>query len=296
MALHGKASWVQGSMLGVMVSRVSTGTIAMGLLQDQRNPKVHKVPKALSYQGHLWHKQPQVLLLSKPAPTPRPNGPIPTANGRGKPQGKPERGFGPAIDTNVGANVARNPSLDNLAQSRTMSPVPRESPQRESPGPNGRRTPTQAQQTVKTVSTSENPPQVAAAAGTTRSGSKSRQTRQQNSIDSTTVNESSLRNVTNRQTSPPPPTRQTSNPLSRKGSARNSQTVAVLKELDAAKNRNAWYASELELARKAGYTPNPSSSPILDQRAAESFDDDDKPLIEALIAMKAEVGQCPRVN
>jgi hypothetical protein len=65
--------------------------------------------------------------------------------------------------------------------------------------------------------------------------------------------------------------------------------VALLKELDAAKNRNAWYASELELARKAGYTPNPSSSPILDQRAAESFDDDDKPLIEALIAMKAEL-------
>jgi chromosome segregation ATPase len=75
----------------------------------------------------------------------------------------------------------------------------------------------------------------------------------------------------------------------RKGSARNSQTVALLKELDAAKNRNAWYASELELARKAGYVPNPSSSPILDQRAAESFDDEDKPLIEALIAMKNEL-------
>jgi chromosome segregation ATPase len=77
--------------------------------------------------------------------------------------------------------------------------------------------------------------------------------------------------------------------LSRKGSARNSQTVALLQELDAAKNRNAWYASELELARKAGYTPNPSSNPVLDQRAAESFDDDDKPLIEALIAMKTEL-------
>jgi chromosome segregation ATPase len=65
--------------------------------------------------------------------------------------------------------------------------------------------------------------------------------------------------------------------------------VAVLKELDAAKNRNAWYASELELARKAGYVPNPSSNPVLDQRAAESFDDEDKPLIEALLAMKAEL-------
>jgi chromosome segregation ATPase len=125
--------------------------------------------------------------------------------------------------------------------------------------------------------------------GSARASSKTRTGRQQGSIDSTSE-QSSLRNVTNvRQTSPPPPSRQTSNPLARKGSARNSQTVALLKELDAAKNRNAWYASELELARKAGYVPNPSSSPILDQRAAESFDDDDKPLIEALIAMKAEL-------
>lgn len=221
------------------------------------------------------------------APNPRSNGPIPAANGRGKPQGKPERGFGPAIDTNV-----RNPSVEKVSgspiqgQNRTMSPARRESPQpRESPLANGRRTPTQTQQASKPVGVENNGPPVSMA----RASSKTRTGRQQSSIDSTSE-QSSLRNVTNaRQTSPPPPTRQTSNPLVRKGSARNSQTVALLKELDAAKNRNAWYASELELARKAGYVPNPSSSPILDQRAAESFDDDDKPLIEALIAMKSEL-------
>jgi Galactose oxidase, central domain len=228
------------------------------------------------------------------APTPRSIGPVPAANGRGKPQGKPERGFGPAIDTNL-----RNPSVENISgspiqvQNRTMSPAPRESPQpRESPLANGRRTPTQPTQASKPVGVENNGPPVSmntAAAGTTRASSKTRTGRQQGSIDSTSE-QSSLRNVTNvRQTSPPPPTRQTSNPLARRGSARNSQTVALLKELDAAKNRNAWYASELELARKAGYVPNPSSSPILDQRAAESFDDDDKPLIEALIAMKNEL-------
>ena len=253
--------------------------VAPGSAQPQgpQGPQGSKLPRASMAQ-------------TPPGPPPqqaapsRPNGAIPAANGRGKPQAKPERGFGPAIDTNVGANAARNPSLENMA----MSPVPRESPQRESPLTNGRRTPTQAQQIVKTVTSNENPPQTTVAPG--RSGSKNRQTRQQSSMDSTnTADSSTLRNVTNRQTSPPPPSRQTSNPLSRKGSARNSQTVALLKELDAAKNRNAWYASELELARKAGYTPNPSSSPILDQRAAESFDDDDKPLIEALIAMKAEL-------
>ena len=254
-------------------------------------------------QGPQASKLPRASMAPAPgpppqqaAPAPRLNGATSTPTGRGKQQGKSERGFGPAIDTSVGANTARNPSLESMSmspaqQNRTLSPVPRESPQqqRESPLTNGRRTPTQAQQTAKTVISNENPPPVAAAVAPTRAGSKTRQGRQQNSFDSTNAVESSLRNVTNRQTSPPPPSRQMSNPLSRRGSARNSQTVSLLKELDAAKNRNAWYASELELARKAGYTPNPSSSPMLDQRAAESFDDDDKPLIEALIAMKAEL-------
>lgn len=63
----------------------------------------------------------------------------------------------------------------------------------------------------------------------------------------------------------------------------------LLKELDAARNRNAWYASELELARKAGYVSSSSLSPALDNRAAETFDDDDKPLIEALLAMRTEL-------
>jgi len=65
--------------------------------------------------------------------------------------------------------------------------------------------------------------------------------------------------------------------------------VVLLKELDSARNRNAWYASELELARKAGYVPNASLSPVLDGRGAETFDDDDKPLIEALLAMRTEL-------
>lgn len=92
-----------------------------------------------------------------------------------------------------------------------------------------------------------------------------------------------------RPSSPPPTSRQPSNPVSRRSSMRNSQTVALLKELDAARNRNAWYASELELARKAGYNTNANLSPVLDSRSAETFDDDDKPLIEALLAMRQEV-------
>lgn len=63
----------------------------------------------------------------------------------------------------------------------------------------------------------------------------------------------------------------------------------MLKELDAARNRNAWYASELELARKAGYVPSTSLSPVLDARSMDTFDDEDKPLIEALLAMRTEL-------
>lgn len=105
----------------------------------------------------------------------------------------------------------------------------------------------------------------------------------QGSIDSTL--ESSR---VNRPASPPPPTRQVSNAMSRRSSGRNSQTVALLKELDAARNKNAWYASELELARKGGYVPNTSSSPALD-KSSETFDDEDRPLIEALLAMRTEL-------
>ncbi|KAI8284474.1 hypothetical protein K4K60_001887 [Colletotrichum sp. SAR11_57] len=77
---------------------------------------------------------------------------------------------------------------------------------------------------------------------------------------------------------------------SRQGSrSGNSVDSTTEPELDTARNRNAWYASELELARKAGYVPNASLSPVLDSRAAETFDDEDKPLIEALLAMRTEL-------
>ena len=70
-----------------------------------------------------------------------------------------------------------------------------------------------------------------------------------------------------------------------------SQRHDLMQELEAAKNRNAWYASELALARKEGYQPNASQSPMLDEKAAQSFGDDDKPLLEALVAMRAHLAE-----
>ncbi|KAL7920843.1 hypothetical protein ACQKWADRAFT_297506 [Trichoderma austrokoningii] len=107
------------------------------------------------------------------------------------------------------------------------------------------------------------------------------------SIDAT--GEGMQRMAPNRPTSPTHLVKPINTSLNRRSSGRNSQTVALLKELDSARNRNAWYASELELARKAGYVANASMGPALDGKAIETFDDEDRPLIEALLAMRTEL-------
>jgi hypothetical protein len=66
---------------------------------------------------------------------------------------------------------------------------------------------------------------------------------------------------------------------------------ALIKELEATKSRNAWYASELALARRAGYQPTVSTSPAFDERAANQLGDEDRPLIEAFLAMRAELAK-----
>ncbi|BDD59974.1 hypothetical protein MAP00_005141 [Monascus purpureus] len=66
---------------------------------------------------------------------------------------------------------------------------------------------------------------------------------------------------------------------------------ALIKELEATKSRNAWYASELALAKKAGYTPNPSNILDLDGRATDSLAEDHRPIIEAFLSMKAELAK-----
>ncbi|RWA14118.1 hypothetical protein EKO27_g973 [Xylaria grammica] len=216
---------------------------------------------------------------------------LPRAPGTSTPSGPPPQGQPPrpTVDTNSANRRMRNTSIERIekeaavvgpasAGSLTQSPISREAIKEESPVTNGRRTPNQQPRSGSRTDV--------VSADLSKSKA-SRQGRGQGSVDSST--EPTLKSVANRPSSPPPPTRQTSNPLSRRGSNRNSQTVALLKELDSARNRNAWYASELELARKSGYTSNATLSPALDGRGAETFDDDDKPLIEALLAMRQEL-------
>jgi len=229
--------------------------------------------------------------MSGPPPVSNGISKLPRAAGTSTPSGPPPQGQPPrpTVDTASANRRMRNASIDRIEReaagigsastgSVTNSPVSRDAAKEDSPVANGRRTPNQQSRSASRADS------VATDASKTKT---SRQTRGQGSVDSNT--EPNLKSVTNRPASPPPPNRQISNLLSRRGSNRNSQTVALLKELDSARNRNAWYASELELARKAGYTSNASLSPALEGRGAETFDDEDKPLIEALLAMRQEL-------
>lgn len=192
----------------------------------------------------------------------------------------------PTVDTAIGR--IRGQSSDRSTVSGSPKVIATQSPilrdvinENDSPVSNGRRTPTQTQQAPRSGSRQE------IVNGDVAKSKPPRPFRAPGSVDSST--ESVLKTVVPRPASPPPPTRQPSNPLSRRSSGRNSQTVTLLKELDSSRNRNAWYASELELARKAGYIPNASWSPVLDSKATETFDDEDRPLIEALLAMRTEL-------
>lgn len=73
--------------------------------------------------------------------------------------------------------------------------------------------------------------------------------------------------------------------------ALSQQNDELLRELDGARSRNAWYASELALARKAGYQTTASGNAFLDEKAADAFGDDDRPLVEALLRMRSELAK-----
>ncbi|KAJ5399142.1 hypothetical protein N7465_009631 [Penicillium sp. CMV-2018d] len=213
-----------------------------------------------------------------PSPGPRGNGAPAGANPRSKTPTKNDRGYTPTVDIRA-ANDERGEE----------SPIMKEGPQ-ESQGPPsaGRRTPTQHQKpSAKAMEAGEAAPLISTP-GRQRS---LRSHRQRGSVDS---GEESILG------------RQASIEGSMESrSFRNSKTLgdeprsprltphqeALIKELEVTKARNAWYASELALARKCGYVPNATSSPALDDRANEALSDEDRPLVEAFLAMRADLSK-----
>lgn len=211
-------------------------------------------------------------------PQPRLNGAAPQVipASRSKTPTKAERSLGPSVDTEVASSLDRE----------NISPTTRESPsaaelQRKGSDAVNQRTPKGSMDTSRSGSL------------TSRNTSRTQSHRQQPSHDTI----ASIEQETPRRSIETPQQRA----LSRETDNRQvdsglgtSPAIAhtnddVVRELDVAKSRNAWYASELALARKAGYHPATSTSPMFDERSADTFQDEDRPLLEALLRMKAEV-------
>ena len=222
------------------------------------------------------------------APDPRTNGALPQQNApRNKMTTSDDRSAGPLLDT------VRAVAADNQRQSPVTSPVARESskevtraPREASPGGHGRRTPTQPQTVSKAKAMEAGEAAPLMSGGPSRKHSL-RSQRGQGSIDSSeegllgrggssrlnSDGAGSLRSVADEPRSP----------------RLTAHQEALVKDLEAARSRNAWYASELALARKAGYHSGSSSSPTFDERAVNQFGDEDKPMIEAFLTMRAEL-------
>lgn len=206
-------------------------------------------------------------------PQPRPNGPIAqiSANGRSKTPTKNDRVYGPPIDT-AGA----------IAHEReNLSPMTRDSPsandvQRKASDPVSQRTAKESMDTSRSASI------------VSRNTSRShRQQPSQDSVDQA-ISRQSFETPHQRSQS-----REVDRPSLDAGPAvpptHGPHNDELARELEVAKSRNAWYASELALARKAGYNPGSSASPVFDERSADAFREEDRPLLEALLKMKAEL-------
>ncbi|KAJ5132321.1 hypothetical protein N7448_006479 [Penicillium atrosanguineum] len=208
-----------------------------------------------------------------PSPGPRSNAPQPAKDPRSKTPTKNDRGFTPTVDVFV-ANNERN----------VESPVAKDGPQ-DGPGSSGQRTPTQQQQKIaaKAMEAGEAAPMI-----TTPARQRSLQKhRQRGSMDSAEESVLGARQVS---IDGSIESRSFRNSRSLGDEPRSPRLTphqeALIKELESTKARNAWYVSELALAKKAGYMPNASSSAMLDERAREYFNDEDRPLLEAFLQMR----------
>lgn len=232
------------------------------------------------------------------APPPRTNGILPMPPGpRSKTPTRAERTMSPAMDSIRSGSLER----DNASPVKQDGPGPSEQP-----AVNGRRTPTgaipqQRQPPPARLDESESTTSVESL-GRSRSlqgrqQQQQQQQRQQHQAPAGDVSEAPApkqpspdwRRGEEASWAPRDTSRRRSSSESRMLPQLRHQNDELLKELAATKGRNAWYASELALARRAGYVPNPSDSPMLDAKAAEAFGEKDRPLLEAFLAMRAEL-------
>ncbi|USP82589.1 uncharacterized protein yc1106_09863 [Curvularia clavata] len=210
-------------------------------------------------------QQPGPPPLQQP-PQPRENG----AKARSRTPTKNERGYGPPLDTNTASAVNR----ENVSQGTRDSPLTSDAERKSSDTAGGRRTPKQSMDTTRSASIV--------------SRNTSRSHHQQASLES--IEQSTRQSSESQQRGPAREIQHLRNDSAKNASPITDQrNNELIRELEHLKSRNAWYASELALARRAGYNAGTSTSPVFDERSAESFRDEDKPLLEALLKMKTEL-------
>ena len=226
------------------------------------------------------------------APQPRINGAMQsTAGPRSRTPTKESRPYAPPLDTPRAASFERqevSPPIHEVPQAssnRAMSPTTNgTNPQLA----NGRRTPVQpsSRLTNKLLDEEEQPVNEGPR-------SRSRQGQLQPFVEHSAAalySNQAQKRSTPKQHDEPDDMSMSESVGGRESDARlMEQLEQTSKELDDAKSRNAWYASELELARRAGYYQNSSRSPALDDSAAQSLGEADHSLVEALLAMRKEL-------
>lgn len=72
---------------------------------------------------------------------------------------------------------------------------------------------------------------------------------------------------------------------------RGSPAAKQSEEFDKLKRTNDWYASELALARRAGYTPQTANSALLEERGNGLLPENERPFVEAMLALKGELAK-----
>lgn len=192
------------------------------------------------------------------------------ANPRSKTPTKADRSYGPAVDTGYSGPTDKD-GVSPLARDGSSNDVHRKASDAIS-----HRTAKESMDTSRSGSI--------VSRGTSRSH---RQQHSQDSVDQTTPRRS-METQQQRAVSREAEHRPIDSGFGASPAASHANDE-LLRDLELAKSRNAWYASELALARKAGYTPGSSSSPIFDERSTDAFHDEDKPLLEALFKMKSEL-------
>ncbi|KAL9619823.1 MAG: hypothetical protein Q9160_005563 [Pyrenula sp. 1 TL-2023] len=241
-------------------------------------------------------------------PSNPPNSRLPRASVAQAPAGPPPTGQPPNPRMQA-ENLAQGPrsktptkdrpqdTIRAVADTRGASPVPKDPPQEPvsrsardpSPGSQGRRTPTQPTKVAaKAMEAGEAAPLVSGGPARQRS---LRSQRGQNSIDG--IEDVALGRSSSGRVHSDASDRRSSRLLmdGPRSPKITPHQEALTRELEAAKSQNAWYASELALAKKAGYVGASSNSPMTESKVAEQFGDDDRPLIEAFLNMRAELAR-----